>query len=696
MFRDLIRSNARQRGYAIESCAQALLAIKESDLNLDAPTSDQVQDDLLKALDEPVLPVMRDHSNPDKPYTMLLKQYVDDRDLTPFEKNEVLCRTWDENMPPEPDDSVLYAKRCKEFVKECARNHPDYNRELSALHQAIEKSENQIQAFEGTPFSQTVYKEGVKGWEDLSKERNNESFQIINEKMKTTLPRSIMESYNMAVFNMPLIEDFHEKVQEVLSSPKFPAKNQVAASLATATYEAAMDSLIPAVDAETILHVLEEVSMNEFTVGAMMPVLGSTEGWGTKLAKTPIERVVMQTEKQIGKGTDLKEKLEKECEDYTESFLEYVSKIMSSKFNSLEDIGVYKESVDLEKLPKVDVPELFETSEYGANYVLGFTMLEQGFADDSIGMHLFTTYSGLHPCILKRAYFEATEEDKSNGIFENEAKKIYNKLFPLTGEDAGKKDLIFEQRLSPDKSHLAIYLKEKGQKTDNTLKNTLAANGYKRIQDPKITGEKYEKKIRHFTLEALYEPDSGRLMLSYRKEKAEEDEKEAPETSKKDEKAKPVKEAAGVDDDILPFVRELNKKGYRVKYSCAGHEKSPVKSDPNKDGVKNGKLYTTARITFDGLHHFKNIPDHWRLSEKDNQTTLFVKNYTYGEHQGNPDTAFKKWKEMYLMELRKWVSDLPKIGTDKPKETETEKEEEPVKEMVSLDQMFQEMYYGMG
>ena len=686
MFRDLVRSHAREYGYAIESCAISLLSIKESDLDLAAPAANQVQEDLIKALDEPTLPVVRDSRNGEVPYTIVLKQYVDDRSLSPFEKNEVLCRVWDENMPPEPDDSVLYAKRCQEFVRECVKAHPDYSRELGALRQAIEKSDMEIKAYESAMFAPTVFKEGVKSWEDISKERDQESFQIINEKMKETLPKSIMESYNMVLFNMPLITDFHEKVQTVLSSPRFPGKNRVAACVAMATYEAAMDSLITTVNAETILHALEDVSMNEFSVGAMMPVLGSTEGWGTRLANTPIERVVKQTEKIVGKGTDIKDKLEEEYEEVKESFLEYASKALSLEGVTLESLEAYKESVEPDKLPELVPKDSYKGTKYGADYVLGFTLLESGFTDDSVGMHIFTTYSGILPGMLRRAYLEAAEEDKSNGIFENEAKKIYNALFSLTGEDAGKKDQIFDQRLSPDKSHLAIYLKEKGPKTDTKVKNILSSNKYKPIKDPKITGMKYEKKIQSFILEALYEPESGRLMLSYKKEE-------------------PVKESAGVDDDILPFVRALNKKGYRVKYSCAGHEKSPAKGDRDKNMVKNGKLYTTARITFDGLHHFKNIPDHWRLSEKDNQTTLFVKNYTYGEHQGSPDQAFSKWKEMYLIELKKWIESLPKIGTEEPKEEEKEKDskrvttnhpEEIVKEMVSLDRMFQEMYYGMG
>ena len=119
-----------------------------------------------------------------------------------------------------------------------------------------------------------------------------------------------------------------------------------------------------------------------------------------------------------------------------------------------------------------------------------------------------------------------------------------------------------------------------------------------------------------------------------------------------------------IDDDIKAVLTKLHRKGYKTLYSCSGHNGTRRKEDMYRDGVYKGKLYTTARVTFDKVHNFSNIPNGWYSSEKDNKTTLYVKPTTYDEKQGSPNEAFAKWKAVYLENLRTWAKTVPEITND--------------------------------
>lgn len=113
-----------------------------------------------------------------------------------------------------------------------------------------------------------------------------------------------------------------------------------------------------------------------------------------------------------------------------------------------------------------------------------------------------------------------------------------------------------------------------------------------------------------------------------------------------------------IDEDIKPIVNLLNKLGYTVKYSCSGHNRSRIKEDGYRDGVYHGKIYTTARLTFDKKYKFDTIPEGWYLNKNSDTTGIYVRAYTYNEKDGTPNEAFEKWKKRYMGALKDWVEHL--------------------------------------
>lgn len=120
-----------------------------------------------------------------------------------------------------------------------------------------------------------------------------------------------------------------------------------------------------------------------------------------------------------------------------------------------------------------------------------------------------------------------------------------------------------------------------------------------------------------------------------------------------------------INDEIEPVVKALEKKGYNVKYSSPGYDETRFDNDRNDDGVINSKLVSTARIIFDSNHNFKVTPQCWEWKIlKNGSKALYVKPYSYNPKTGTKKEAFIKWKERYMANLRSWVVDLPKAGTE--------------------------------
>lgn len=693
MFRESLQNQAVRQGCDdITRCIKAVLSFPESSLTGEKFT--ESRNDLIHIASQQESSYERQYENA-SPYPELLHAYVSEHTVEPCEENQVWFEDVSSVFPEKETYSTTYAKKVKDMLESCASEGGETRNTFVRASKLVDSVVEEGKSFDVVNFPRFTYERGLSDEDTLSKKEEQESFRIINEAMKTHLSESAMNGYNMALFYVPAIENFQEKVNDILRSDI--CKNNrdiVGAKVAVATFEAAMNQVVHPIDAERILQVLEDVTVNEFSVAAMLPQLGSTEGFDTKLAKTPVEKVVKRTNDTVNLKADREEfdSLMKESVfDFFEFLLECHSEkvITENVFPLCESVFFRKpfagnidamrdgSRIGMIKNPENKLSVMKESPSADVSYGIGFTLLENRVSPDSLLMEAFESYSGIATDTLVKKFLETAEDNNTNGIFENEAKKIYYKVFRFTGIKPAERDLNFQRKMSPDKSHVAIYITDKSQGVSTQVITSLTSNGYKKVIDPKIKGTRYEKTVKNIVIEAIYEESDGRLQMSYKKKDA----------------GTVVKEAANIDEDIKDVILALNRKGYITKYSCSGHPESYVKGDLNKDNVKNGKLYTTARITFAGLHHFKNIPEHWRLSEKDGKTTIFAKEYSYGEHQGSGDEAFKKWKEMYMIELREWVGKLPKIGTDNGP-----KEEEPkdVKESVSFSSMFDEMYYRNG
>lgn len=138
-----------------------------------------------------------------------------------------------------------------------------------------------------------------------------------------------------------------------------------------------------------------------------------------------------------------------------------------------------------------------------------------------------------------------------------------------------------------------------------------------------------------------------------------------------------ITEARPISDEIVDIVEMLNSKGYKVKYSSPGYPSERRKEDIYKDGVLNGKLYTSARLVFKKDYKFKDVPKGWELKVMDNDAIgLYVKNPTYKITDGVPKEALYNWKSKYMGNLRRWAERLKPVTSDG---------EEPVKKESVYD-----------
>ena len=127
---------------------------------------------------------------------------------------------------------------------------------------------------------------------------------------------------------------------------------------------------------------------------------------------------------------------------------------------------------------------------------------------------------------------------------------------------------------------------------------------------------------------------------------------------------------AKIDPDIQKVITKLNKMGYTTVASCSGHPNTRVKNDQYRDGILNGKLYTTARIVFDKDYDI-GAPKGWETKDFDNGFGIYPKPDNYTFSKGKPDDAFIKWKVQYMEDLNNWVDKLSSKETDE-EEAKTE------------------------
>lgn len=121
-----------------------------------------------------------------------------------------------------------------------------------------------------------------------------------------------------------------------------------------------------------------------------------------------------------------------------------------------------------------------------------------------------------------------------------------------------------------------------------------------------------------------------------------------------------INEAANIDPEIKAVIEVLNDKGYKTKYSSAGHTHLRKKEDEDTNGVYYDKLYSDARIMFDDDYKFPPAPKYWVWKTVDDKDYLDIVPIRYNpDKDGSPDKAFAKWKVNYMGTLRTWVDNLP-------------------------------------
>lgn len=143
-----------------------------------------------------------------------------------------------------------------------------------------------------------------------------------------------------------------------------------------------------------------------------------------------------------------------------------------------------------------------------------------------------------------------------------------------------------------------------------------------------------------------------------------------------------------IDEDIKDVIDTLNEKGYKTKYSCSGHPSARFKKDRYRDGILNDKIYSTARIVFDGIYEIT-PPRHWKKKNLNDgkDTALYVVAPRFKIVDGLPKESFGKWKDRYMNSIRNWVEKLPNAGDPSDEKGESiedqakEKEKDAVKEI---------------
>lgn len=145
-------------------------------------------------------------------------------------------------------------------------------------------------------------------------------------------------------------------------------------------------------------------------------------------------------------------------------------------------------------------------------------------------------------------------------------------------------------------------------------------------------------------------------------------------------------EAAKIDDDIKDIIKKLNDKGYETLYSCSGHPSARLKSDGKRDGIKDKKLYSTAKIVFAKDYNFPSYPDGWEEKKLDEGNIgIYVKGPTFRIINGLPVDQFYNWKKKYMHHLEKWVDELPDkddIGKEEKSDEITESMDEILQDLM--------------
>lgn len=216
------------------------------------------------------------------------------------------------------------------------------------------------------------------------------------------------------------------------------------------------------------------------------------------------------------------------------------------------------------------------------------------------------------------------------------------------GKDAAELDRLYKEAIKwlteeqTKKGKAAVAMKSSGSTT--TSENKVSTED--ELDDKANTTAKKVSGRKHIT-EAFDEPSLDELFI----------------------------EAADIDEDMKPIIKKLNRKGYKTLYSCSGHPSGKLKSDQYRDGIKNGKLYSTARVVFKKQYAaFKSVPEGWEPKDcGDGKFGIYVKGPTYNIINGMATEQFYRWKKRYMYHLEKWVDDLPDNGANQESDQKSKK-----------------------
>ena len=167
-----------------------------------------------------------------------------------------------------------------------------------------------LSSYDMNGFPPVEYKTDLKSYSEIYESEQNESANLIDDAMITYLSESALNSYEYILNKASRFDNLYETVQ--LYKEKCDCKNDIAVTVAVLALESAFSEDISTSDCGEIFGVLESVAFSEFSVGNMLPQMGSTEGYGTELSNASIEDVVKATNAEIDSNED-EEKLVEEA-----------------------------------------------------------------------------------------------------------------------------------------------------------------------------------------------------------------------------------------------------------------------------------------------------------------------------------------------------------------------------------------------
>ena len=554
------------------------------------------------------------------------------------------------------------------YVSENKLSVSDRNVIVGIINETVNEFKVQ-NSFDTFGFPPTTFTENSLSYDEIYEHEQMEASSIIDRLMDTYLSKSAGNSYDFIITKSSKVHNLYEGVQ--LFKESNVCKNDTANAIAFLAIESALCGDISSEDCGEILAVLESEAFVESLVGnvaSMMPIIGlsGTKGIGTPLSKAPITDVVKSTNVKA----DAKEKEENK---------DLVTESVVPKNNVIFDKEV-KNVYDKLK-PNLDIKEDEDDSSF--NKALNFRKNKYIFSiKNSEDKKVQSTVIN----ILKGSGFI---ENKDKGIVVNYTKSVSDTDMTVeynVGDDSIVFSYVYKSKDVKESVDIDYY-QEAVLRLDKyidlfttyeSVMDSLYAKDHDLVRSAKcrILLERCDDE---YTKELVSEFDKVHLeKCNLNKDSYLED------TSLDDELnriygnicehpfMKPISDNfdmlyesdANIDDDIKSILTRLHRKGYKTLYSCSGHNGTRKKEDNFRDGIYYGKLYTTARVTFDRIYDFKNTPNGWYKSEKDNKTSFYVTPVTYDKKQGSVDEAFAKWKAIYLENLRSWSKVVPELNEE--------------------------------